>query len=245
MTNYRRLYEIEEEIFTVRRELIHIICKLNEILRQSRSIRTSEYYELRAVYFDLKDRIAILNETKNNLTNRKSMMVKAARSIEKTKTEGKISIALVEDDADDREFICTAFRDCSDLFDINVYTNGTEFFQSVDSNDNSYQLVITDIRMPLVSGFDVIKKMKENERLKSVPVIVLSTSSNNEDIELAKSLGAAAYYVKPHTIEEYCLITGKISESLSGSFQTSKTKFDLFGALWSWWVQIPSLSQAT
>ena len=153
------------------------------------------------------------------------------------------TIAIVEDDADDRDFICAALRSCSKIFDIDIYKNGTEFLESLEAGKRPFNLVITDIRMPMVSGFDVIKKIREKTSLKNIPVVVLSTSDNDEDIELAKNLGAAAYYIKPHTLDEYCNITEEIAGSLP---VRGKTDFGNFlQKFLSWLGYRPNLSPAT
>lgn len=64
--------------------------------------------------------------------------------------------------------------------------------------------VITDLEMPVISGFEVLKRIRENPATKSIPVIINSSMSNDSNLEKAKSLQATAFVVKSHTkdIEE-------------------------------------------
>jgi DNA-binding response OmpR family regulator len=132
----------------------------------------------------------------------------------------KLLIAVIEDDIDDRDFICSALNDKSNNVEIIAFPGGAEFFSFLKTNSTALpDLVITDLRMPLISGFEVIRKMKAGDTTKNTTVVVLSTSSNNEDIEKAKDLGAAGYFVKPYNLKGYEDIKFKIMESL---------KFDAF-----------------
>jgi CheY-like chemotaxis protein len=126
----------------------------------------------------------------------------------------KLLIAVVEDDLDDRDFICSALKDKSDNIEIISFPGAQEFFTFLKDNPQLPDLVVTDLRMPLISGFEVIKQMKANEATKNTTVVVLSTSSNTEDIEKAKQLGAAGYFVKPYSLKGYEEIKNKIIESL-------------------------------
>ena len=58
-------------------------------------------------------------------------------------------------------------------------------------------MVILDVMMPGMDGFQVLKLLKANEDTKSVPVVLLSARHNQADVERAKSLGAADYIIKP------------------------------------------------
>ncbi len=58
-------------------------------------------------------------------------------------------------------------------------------------------LIILDIRMPEVSGLDVLRMLKSDEGTRAIPVVVLTASNRHRDKELAKKLGALAYVTKP------------------------------------------------
>lgn len=60
-----------------------------------------------------------------------------------------------------------------------------------------FDAVILDINMPRIDGFELLKRMKANDALVSVPVVMLTTEGQEQDKEQATILGAAAYLVKP------------------------------------------------
>jgi len=76
-------------------------------------------------------------------------------------------------------------------------------------------LVITDLKMPRKSGFDVISWIRTQPRLSTLPVVVLSASNEPADVDRALSLGANGYFVKPHLLADLLelaksLVDGKI-----------------------------------
>jgi CheY-like chemotaxis protein len=149
-----------------------------------------------------------------------------------------LSVAVVEDDADDREFICAALREAATNLKIATFNNGADFIKHISADKALPQFVITDIRMPLVSGFELIRTLKSDERCAGIPVVVLSTSDNPDDVSKAKELGAAEYYVKPYSMEEYCDVIAKmLNDNFGDGITTSGA--DSFSALLAligrWW----------
>ena len=126
----------------------------------------------------------------------------------------KLRIAVVEDDGDDSDFFCTALQEKYTDLDIQVFGAGDHFLNFIQSGETLPDLVVTDLRMPLVSGFDVISALRNNNDSKDIPIMVLSTSSSQEDKEKAAAMGVLAYFVKPYTYREYSEITDEIMEKI-------------------------------
>ncbi len=64
---------------------------------------------------------------------------------------------------------------------------------------NKYDFVVSDINMPNMNGFDLLKAVKAEENLKHIPVLMVTAEARKEDIVLAAQSGAAGYIVKPFT----------------------------------------------
>lgn len=64
-------------------------------------------------------------------------------------------------------------------------------------------VLLLDINMPKVSGLDVLKKLRSEERTKLLPVVMLTTSDTNNDIEKSYALGANSYIVKPVDTQQF------------------------------------------
>lgn len=71
-------------------------------------------------------------------------------------------------------------------------------------------LILLDLKMPRVNGFEVLKELKKDETLKVLPVIVFTSSERNEDVELAYKLGCNSYVVKPVKFEEFIKVIEEI-----------------------------------
>ena len=79
-------------------------------------------------------------------------------------------------------------------------TNGRTGLESVQKNHPD--LVILDVMLPELNGYEVCKAVKSDPGIKATPIIMLSVRSNPEDIETAYKAGANKYMVKPFNLEE-------------------------------------------
>lgn len=124
-------------------------------------------------------------------------------------TPGKrIEILLVEDNADDVELTIEALHDSKVVNRINVARDGIEALDFLHkrgafANAPAPDLIFLDLNMPRMNGREVLAQIKNDDRLRSIPVIVLTTSSAEEDIYRSYNLQAAAYVVKPVDFERF------------------------------------------
>lgn len=88
------------------------------------------------------------------------------------------------------EFI--RFHDGQQILDFFFAENSENIF-----NENDAYLLLLDIRMPKVNGFDVLGKVKNDERVKKIPIIMLTTTDNPEEIDRCHELGCSSYITKP------------------------------------------------
>ncbi len=115
------------------------------------------------------------------------------------------TILLVEDDADDIFLMERAFRKARLANPLTVLRDGEEAIsyllgEGVYSNRADHPLpsmILLDLKMPRVSGFDVLEWLKKKPELQNIPVVVLTSSNEIPDIERARALGAKSYLVKP------------------------------------------------
>lgn len=100
-----------------------------------------------------------------------------------------------------------------DGFEVDVATDGVPGLQK--ASEVKPDLILLDIMMPKLDGLEVLRKLKENELTKNIPVIVLTNvGGSEEDVERGLSLGAVAYLVKAaYTSKE---VVQKIKEILGG-----------------------------
>ena len=112
---------------------------------------------------------------------------------------------IIEDDPNDQFLIEQAFRKIGVTDPIQVVSDGAEAIAYMmgegkysDRKKFAYPtFVITDLKMPRCDGFAVLEFLKSNPEWKVIPTIVLSASSDLDDIKKAYMLGASSYHVKP------------------------------------------------
>lgn len=111
-------------------------------------------------------------------------------------------ILYAEDDIDDFDFFCEVIHTFNPHIECINAVNGIEALDFLENCDILPDYVVIDINMPAMDGKACLKNIKSNPKLKSIPVIVYSTSSDTKDIAMCKELGAIDYLVKPNTMAE-------------------------------------------
>lgn len=105
-------------------------------------------------------------------------------------------VLVVEDSAAMRSFIASTVEEIEGV----VVTEAESGFQALkELPRGNFDLIITDINMPDINGLELIRFIRENEKYKETPLIIVSTESSQRDRERGLTLGANAYLVKPFT----------------------------------------------
>jgi len=114
------------------------------------------------------------------------------------------TILLVEDNPDDVELTLRALRNHRVSADVQVARDGAEALSYLlDLGSLPPDLVLLDLNLPKISGLEVLARIRENLSIRSLPVVVLSTSSEERDIAAAYRLGANSYIRKPVGFEDF------------------------------------------
>lgn len=108
------------------------------------------------------------------------------------------TIFVAEDDEDDQFLLQTAFASTGVACDLVFFTNGEELISQLAAADERPTLVLLDLNMPIMDGFQTLIHLRNQEAYKTMPVLVLTTSSQREDVTRAYSLGANSFIIKPH-----------------------------------------------
>jgi two-component system phosphate regulon response regulator PhoB len=107
-------------------------------------------------------------------------------------------ILLVEDDPDIRHLV--AYKLVRAGFEVTEAADGADALAAV--REHTPDLVILDVRMPMMSGLDVCRELREDPRTAETPIIMLTARSRPQDIEQAYAAGATDYFVKPFSPRE-------------------------------------------
>jgi CheY-like chemotaxis protein len=119
-------------------------------------------------------------------------------------------ILLVEDDPRDVELTLTALEDHNLANEVVVARDGQQALDylrcrgeySTRTNENPAVLLL-DLKLPKVDGLEVLKEIRSDERLKLIPVVVLTSSQEEKDMVRSYTLGVNAYVVKPVDFHEF------------------------------------------
>ncbi|GGS01448.1 response regulator [Deinococcus sedimenti] len=111
----------------------------------------------------------------------------------------QLHVLLVDDDPEDRALVAEVVTRLATPVTVHALNDGPGAIAWLSEQAERAQLpdvIMLDIRMPGVSGLEVLRALREDERLRSVPVVMLTTSSNEEDVDASYRLAASGYFVK-------------------------------------------------
>jgi CheY-like chemotaxis protein len=120
---------------------------------------------------------------------------------------------MVDDDIDDQEIFSIAVKDLDVPVQCVFALDGTRALKIFEEDPDFYpDIIFLDFNMPKMNGKECLTALKSIERLRNIPVIIISTSSEKKLEKEVKQGGAAAYFTKPSSIAE---LTKKLSEFIN------------------------------
>ena len=126
-----------------------------------------------------------------------------------------VEILLVEDNAGDVRLAREGLRECKLLNNLSVASDGVKalaFLRREGEHAHAPRpdLIMLDLNLPRKDGREVLREIKEDEELRRIPVVVLTTSKAEEDILKSYSLHANCYVTKPLAIEQFITVVQAI-----------------------------------
>ncbi len=112
-------------------------------------------------------------------------------------------VLIADDDADDRVLLAEALQNDCLHARVEQVENGEELMARLQSREPRPDLILLDLNMPLMCGREVLAVLKSDARWRAIPVVVLTTSSAIEDIELSQRLGVSAFITKPASVNDF------------------------------------------
>jgi CheY-like chemotaxis protein len=128
-----------------------------------------------------------------------------------------IKILLIEDDRDDIEFLKVALDDNNIKYSMETIIRGDLVPEWLKKCKDLPDIVIMDLNLPKIHGREVLCIIKDHPKFKTIPLIVLTTSSLPEDIDYCLQKGADKFISKPATTEGFAKLVGEIVKIASGS----------------------------
>jgi two-component system response regulator len=128
-----------------------------------------------------------------------------------------IEILLVEDSDADAELIVRALRKSNVVNQVVRLRDGVEALEFVfregafsQRRGGQPRLILLDLKMPRLGGIDVLRRLKSDEAVKMIPVVVLTSSAEEQDVVNSYKLGVNSYLVKPVEFSAFTDIIGQI-----------------------------------
>jgi CheY-like chemotaxis protein len=130
-----------------------------------------------------------------------------------------VDILLVEDNPQDIHLTLCGFEKVKITNPVHVVRDGVEALDFIFAtgsyahrrNARSPQIILLDLKLPKKNGVEVLRQIKANETTRDIPVIVLTVSTHDRDIEECRRLGADLYIVKPVGFQNFSEVTARLS----------------------------------
>jgi CheY-like chemotaxis protein len=116
------------------------------------------------------------------------------------------NVLYVEDDFDDQQFFQESLEVVAPNTNCFIANDAEEARALFKDLDVALDYIFLDINMPGADGITLLREIKKQKDLKSIPVIMCSTSCTQREIQLCKELGALEYITKPNTFQGMCNI---------------------------------------
>jgi two-component system response regulator len=116
----------------------------------------------------------------------------------------EIFILIAEDDADDRFLLQAAFEENGFSDKLHFVGNGVEvldFLESLKDVSEYPRFILLDLNMPKKDGREVLRELKNHHSLNTIPVVIFSTTNNEQEMRRCYELGANSYITKPNSFE--------------------------------------------
>ena len=129
-----------------------------------------------------------------------------------------VEVLLIEDNPRDAELTIRALKRhnlANRLVHVKDGAEGLDFlfgrgqYQGRSTN-TSPRVVLLDLKLPKVNGLEVLRQMKENQHLRGIPVVIITSSAEDPDMEAAYQLGANSYVVKPVQFDQFMEAMSKL-----------------------------------
>jgi len=130
----------------------------------------------------------------------------------------EIEILLVEDNPSDIELTLRAFKKNNITNTVYVVKDGAEALDFIFATGNYTErdinhipkVILLDLKLPKVDGIEVLRRVKSDERTKTIPVVVLTSSREERDMVESYKLGANSYITKPVDFNKFAKITSDL-----------------------------------
>jgi CheY-like chemotaxis protein len=110
-----------------------------------------------------------------------------------------MNVFYADDDAEDREIFCDALQQINPAIKVTLSKDGQEAFEILSTQKESPDFIFLDINMPRMNGIECLVKLKSDDRFKTIPVIIYSTTTDSSEVKKMILLGAEEFISKANS----------------------------------------------
>lgn len=139
-------------------------------------------------------------------------------------------VLIAEDNQFDRTILKRAFAAAGSTAEIRFFVDGQDLLDYLlsvvdeEPEGRPPALVLLDLHMPRMNGKETLNHIRQDDRLKALPVVVLTTSDNNRHVQEMYELGVNSYLVKPSDFDELVSTVGRLERFWSGAARLPKIR---------------------
>jgi two-component system response regulator len=120
----------------------------------------------------------------------------------------EVEVLMVEDNTDDAALALRALKKHHLVNKVHVVSDGVEALEYIFGANGAAclyapKVILLDLQLPKISGLEVLRKLKSDERTKTIPVVVLTSSREDQDVKECYRLGVNSYIVKPVDFDNF------------------------------------------
>lgn len=132
-----------------------------------------------------------------------------------TNESDPVSILLVDDSQVDIDLTLLAFSRINFHRSVQIARDGAELMEIArqwKEGSPIPKLILLDIKLPKISGLEVLKELKSSVTTRNIPIVMLTSSNNDTDIKTAYEYGANSYIIKPVDFDKFIVLTSTICD---------------------------------
>ena len=129
----------------------------------------------------------------------------------------EVEIVLIEDNPNDAELITRVLKKHNLANKMVVLKDGAEALECLLGKTSQVNMcpvipkvIFLDLKLPKVDGIEVLRKIKADERTKDIPVVILTSSTEDRDLKAAYALGANSYVIKPIKFNDFAKVVADL-----------------------------------
>jgi two-component system chemotaxis response regulator CheY len=130
------------------------------------------------------------------------------------------SVLIVEDSENSAAMLEIALSDIPGV-SVRLASSAVEAWKLLSASGPSYSAIVTDLNMPRMDGFELIRRVRDDQRLSATPIIVVSADTDPETPERVTQLGVSAFFPKPYSPAE---VRRKLEQILDDSIQEASNQ---------------------